>query len=107
VVLEIVQESFKGKSVRLSAVCLGGASTRSGAGSGRWLVIRVAAWVQAKMVNCREGGHWLSIGLADSKKSNNSERVLRTQFDSFNCEAKLAKKAQYSNPLIRIAVYYM
>jgi hypothetical protein len=34
-------------------------------------------------------------------------QVLGTQFDSFNCEAKLAKKAQYSNPLIRIAVYYM
>jgi hypothetical protein len=32
---------------------------------------------------------------------------VRNTIDSFNCEAKLAKKAQYSNPRIRIAVYYM
>ena len=47
-------------------VYLGGASTISSARSGSWLVVRVAALAEVKMVNCRVGGRWLSIGLADS-----------------------------------------
>jgi hypothetical protein len=48
-------------------VYLGGASTISSARSGSRLIVRVAALAEVKMVNCRIGGRWLSIGIGRLK----------------------------------------